>query len=165
MEQEDRNTGKAHLKPIDGGKDRPRPQSKSEDLEQAVFTAKSDSYALVPDGVYTVVYLRMEKKRLFGGEKLFVWFRVCDEGPYFGVEIFKALNFYWPPKPRSDLMKDLEFLSGHRTKKGARIPLGAYKGKVLKVATETVKADYKQNPLPPFQWYSRIDRFIKVEVK
>jgi hypothetical protein len=137
--------------------------SELEDAE-TIRIAKEVRPDKVPDGKYEVVYLKHSKAPFRGGSlKLYIWFQICTEGPYHGLSIYRAYNYYQPLKAGSDLFKDLERLAGRRIK--GSVSLKYFKGRVLSVTTRTVSKDAKQVLKADFEQYSVIDKIIRAETK
>jgi len=130
--------------------------------DEVDFHIKEDEPPLIPDGYYNVVYSRHSIGRFYG-LKLYVWFKIADQGEYFEVEVYRAYNLYKPLPRGSDLFKDLAKIKGSRVRKGARLSLSGFKNKVLKVRTRTVKLDRRQDTLPDHLQYSVIDMIVSVE--
>ena len=58
-----------------------------QDLE---FDFHLDVRPLIPDGEYEVGFVRVEKKWLWGGFKLFLWFQITTCGDYNGLQLYLA---------------------------------------------------------------------------
>jgi len=136
--------------------------SSGKDIEEIVFVSDEEPAALIPDGIYNVVFHHYEKAKFFNN-KIYVWFKVCDSGPHLGVKIFRAYNYYSPIKRGSALFKDLALLHGGPVQKRTPLPLKLFKNKVLKVKVRTVTHDHKQMPIPTALQYSVVDLLIGAE--
>lgn len=63
-----------------------------EQKEEEDFVA-GENFPLIPEGTYEVCCIRTEKGRShFKSLKMFVWFRIIDDGQYMGTELFMAMN-------------------------------------------------------------------------
>ena len=60
-----------------------------QDLE---FDCDAQIPPLIPKGKYEVVFLRAEKKWLWGCEKIFLWFQIIEIGEFHGEELYMACN-------------------------------------------------------------------------
>lgn len=132
------------------------------DLENLLIEAKEDSRQFIPEGYYEVVCVKAEKKKYFSTTKLYVTFKVVSPGEYCGLELFKAYNWYDPPRRGSDLFKDLSRLYGKRVTKKTKLPLTLFKNKILRVHVRAVTLDYKQFKLPEHLQYSVIDHLEEI---
>jgi hypothetical protein len=127
------------------------------------FKMVDGSRPLIPEGPYSVQYLKHEKRIFFGTLKMYVHFEMVEQGQFFGTRLFKTYNFSSPLSPGSDLYRDLLFLFGQRVPKNARLSMDLFKNVILRVRVRTVKRDRKQNPLPDYMQYSVIDSLLGKE--
>lgn len=126
------------------------------------FTMRDDPLALIPPGRYQVGFVRAEKRRYFGGMKLYITFVIADLGTYNGVHLFKAFNYSEPLRRGTDLYKTLVLLHGRRVSKKTRLSLKLFQDKLFEVEVRTVSLDRNQHPLAEHQKYSVIDRIITI---
>lgn len=120
------------------------------------FKMADDSKPLIPEGTYSIQYLRHEKRKYHGDDKLYVYFQVVTQGPVFGTQLFKIYNYYSSPPAGSQLFKDLHRLSGKRVKKNSRFSMELFQKDILLALIRTVKKDSNQVPLPEYMQYSVI---------
>ena len=53
----------------------------------------TDPYAaLIPEGIYQAQYLRCEKGRPYGVQRLFAWFKIVEPVVYSGTELVRFYN-------------------------------------------------------------------------
>lgn len=127
-----------------------------------LFNIRDEAHALVPEGRYEVSFVRAQKHKQFGGTKLYITFKICSPGPYFGLEIFRAYNFSDRLTRGLDLYKELTLIYGKRLRKNTKLSIELFEGKVLEVSVRTVKQNRKQADLPEHLQYSVIDRIVRV---
>lgn len=138
--------------------------SKESPMDEIEFTVKEDPRPRIPEGPYQVSYAKSNKARYFGTTKLYVQFKIVDQGEFFETVIFKAYNYPDTLTPGCDLYKDLTLLYGQRIRKNTKLKIALFQNKVLRVYVRTVKTNRKQGKLAEFQQYSVIDRIIEVVV-
>lgn len=120
----------------------------------------------IPEGVYEGVFVKHEIATVFKCQKIFVYFRITQLGPYYGLELFRAyrVNTQTRPgksaklilKPRSELLRMIQHISGENIRRD-RASLSVLKGKILRLKVRTVTKDYRQRDLPEFNQYSVIE--------
>jgi hypothetical protein len=116
------------------------------------------------DDIYSVSYVRHEKKFLFGSEKLFIWFKIVTPGASFGVELYKAYNYSKKISIKSLLVKDAKTILGRRLEKREKPTTAIFKNKILRIRTRTVTKDCRQKELAEYHKYSVISEILGVEV-
>ena len=126
------------------------------------FTVESEPRPILPDGIYNAAYVKASRGSYYG-PKLYIHFRIVDEGPCFGVEIFRAYNLYQKLCRASDLYRDLSMIYGSKVQKNTRLSLKLFRGKVFRIRTRTVTQDRKQTRLPEHERYSVVDQVISME--
>lgn len=138
---------------------------RSQELERMVLVVNDDPRPLILPGIYRAVMIRMEKKQLFTNEysKLFVHFRIIDDGPFHGTELYRSYNLHRKTRRETDLFKELKRINGRQVKKGERLPLKLFGGRVLKVSVRTVEKNAKQMALPDDEKYSVIAEVLGAE--
>lgn len=135
---------------------------------------KDDVWPLIPEGHYLVSYSHHETKRLFKTPKVFVHFKIVDQGPYFGIQIFRAYrvneivgkerkNGRFKLKSRSELFLALCGLHDRKLRPD-QISIRPLKNSLIKASVRTVSKDYKQRTLPECLRYSVVDKLIGLEV-
>ena len=135
----------------------------------------SDDEALVfvPPGKYEFAYVGYETKRIFNAEKLYMHFRIVNQGSHFGKmltryygvtiigKIGKSGRFSagW----KSDLMIEHVNLFGQRPKRKSEVPITPYKNNIIVGRVATVKKNRKQRSYPELLQHSKIAELIRVE--
>lgn len=124
------------------------------------FKMADDSRPLIPEGQYSIQYLKHENRKYHGTDKLYVHFQVVTQGQFFGTRLFKTYNFYLSPPQGSQLFKDLHRLSGKRVKKHTRFSMALFQNDILLAVVRTVKKDSNQTLLPEYMQYSVIGSIL-----
>jgi len=81
----------------------------------------------VPEGDYTVAYVKHEYKTMFAGQpKLILTFRIIEMGEYFGTEVQRFYNVRrlaksYRPLPKADLTREMQNVFGVRSLDGISI--------------------------------------------
>jgi len=127
----------------------------------------------IPNGIYRVVFVHHETAYAFRTAKVFLWFRIIEEGPYFGRMIYAA---YRARKLLSKAGKGGRFKLASGSElfrticrvldvkaRPDRISVREFQKKVLRVAVRTVKTDYRQRELPEALRYSVVEDIIERE--
>ena len=128
----------------------------------------SDYEPSVPDGIYRFAYVRHSYVMAFSKSwKLFVQFRIIDEGKYFGVLVkryynVKKVNKKYRPPPTGNLNRDMRKLFGPDSIKGGT-PFAKLRKSIVVAETETVKKDYLGKYLGKENEYSKITKLIRIE--
>ena len=145
-----------------------RPADVDEDLEFDV----NNKYVTqkIPEGTYQAVFIRVERAEVFKAEKIFVWVRITEPGPFHGTELYRAYRVHHLPgkskkyllKPRSELRQMLLRLNEVKVR-ADRVSLKILKNKVLKVTVRTVKKDYRQRALDECDQYSVVEDILSFE--
>ncbi len=122
---------------------------------------------LVPEGEYSVAFLRCEKGFAFGDERWFAHFQIIDEGPYQGLLLIRYYN-----KPRGktlprthNLWLDYTALFDRRPPKNLK-PKQFLKDSVVCAQVITVRhatRGKKREELPEALHYSKIERLLRIE--
>ncbi len=72
-----------------GEKPPTQPIHPDQDIE---FSCAANIPPLIPEGKYEVVFLRAEKKKLWGREKVFLWFQIMSSGKWHEEQLYMACN-------------------------------------------------------------------------
>lgn len=146
---------------------------------RAVGEVSGDKPALVPAGIYEVVYLYDETIILAktankgrGIPKLVLWFRVVT-GEHMGAKLpayynvdavegrprkYGGFKVGW----RSHFMRDYATLFGAPARRN-RIPMSVFEGCVIRARVRTVMSTWKQKALPAALHYSVVDELLSTE--
>jgi len=135
----------------------------NQDLE---FDCDAQSPPLIPEETYTAGFLRAEKKRLWGCEKVFLWFEILDRGEFQGEELFLACN---APKngkngkaaPSSKYYQTWVLAAGRRPDRVDRMSTLVFRGKVFSVKVRTVKKNANNVARQDLLQYSVIDDLLE----
>jgi hypothetical protein len=121
---------------------------------------------LIPEGEYTVTYVRHKSFFLFGRHSCAVTFRIVDHGPYFETELPRYYNCRRgsdrsvTAPPKSNLYREFCTVVGRKPDR-RRIPVSQFKGVLLKARIKTVMKDNQQDELPEPARYSKIDKILR----
>ena len=129
------------------------------------------SCAPIPPGQYEATFTHHETAIVFKSAKLFVWFRLVDPGPYFGVAIYKAYRvkaLTGPPRRNggyiigrnSDVAKMLVKTCDVKNRPD-RLSAHMLAGKVLTISVRTVTTDYRQRSIPEALQYSVVADVVR----
>ncbi len=138
-------------------------QTTHPDLE---FDCDGESYPLIPEGKYEVVFLRAEKKWLYSGEKVFLWFQIASLGEFQGKELFMACNA--PRKGKkgrvpisSKFYQSWILAVGKRPDRFDRMGTKVFRGKVFLAQVRTVKKNVQGVTHSFLSQYSKIDTLLE----
>ncbi len=140
-----------------------RDGSSAQDLE---FNCDMQAPSLIPEGKYTVGFLRAERKWLWGREKIFLWFQILDCGDFQGEELYLACNAPIKRKrgkmPSSNKYYQLWVLSaGRKPDRFDRMSTKVFQGKVFLVQVRNVITNAKNVTRPQLLQYSVIDSLLE----
>jgi hypothetical protein len=114
---------------------------------------------------YQVCFIRAEQTCQWGQPKVFLWFRLITPGEWLGEEFFMACNV--PPKgrwgPSHKFWQTWTLASGNRPKRGDRMSIKIFRGKVFRARIRRVTKTANQTARPPELQYSVIDQLLEVE--
>jgi len=127
---------------------------------------------LVPEGKYEVAYLSYETGKFFGQPKVMVHFSIINHDTYAGTPVdrfYNAMSLIGPPKRfgkykaacRGDLVREHSRLVGEQ-KRSDRISFAILKEKCVLAQIDTVTRDYRNQPLPQDEQYSRISKLLEI---
>ena len=125
--------------------------------------APEDSPPLIPEGIYSVIYVEEQEARFQGSQKLYIYFSIVDQGPHFQTILYRAYNNYSPPRKGSAIYNDMRLLYGKRLRKNTKLSTTLFKGRIISVRVRTVIKDYKQRDLPEHMHYSVVDAILSAE--
>ena len=124
-------------------------------------------YEYVPEGFYSVVYVKHSFDKAFkGSHKLRVVFRIVDEGPSHAVELFwfcnvKKGNKSYQARQSSKVARQLRTLFGRDALRGG-LQVGRLKGMIFRARTRTVGRDSTNSLLHENNHYSVIDELKEI---
>jgi hypothetical protein len=127
---------------------------------------------LVPEGEYELRYVDYETATYFGSPKVVVHFAIVSPEEYAGLPIDRFYNvkrLAGPPglygkyvaARRGDLIREYSEIVG-RTGRLDRISFMPFKDQRIIGQIETVRFNYKRDPLPESEYYSRIGKLVSV---
>lgn len=123
------------------------------------------SPAIADGEQYQVCFIRAEKTHQWGRPKVFLWFRLVTPGEWCGEEFFMACNVAsncrWGPSHK--YWQAWTLASGQRPKRGDRMSIKIFKGKVFRARIRRVTKTAKQTARPPELQYSVVDQLLEVE--
>jgi hypothetical protein len=127
----------------------------------------------IPEAEYQAVFTHHETALSFNTPKVFLWFRIIEPGPYFGMNIYRAYrvrklkskpgrNSAFKVAANSDLFTSVTKVLDERGRPD-RFSLQRLKGVILKILTRTVKRDHKQREIPEARRYSVVETILRKE--
>ena len=127
----------------------------------------------IPDAKYQAVFTHHETALSFNTPKVFLWFRIIDPGPYFGLNIYRAYrvrklkarpgrNAAFKVAANSDLFTSVTKVLDERGRPD-RFSLQRLKNVVLTILTRTVKRDHRQREIPEARRYSVVETIVRKE--
>jgi len=123
--------------------------------------------AIIPPAIpsgdhYEVVFVKAERVRMWGQEKVFLWFKLITAGSWFEEEFFMACTVApkgrWTPSYKYWCAWVLA--NGKRPKRNDRMSTIVFRAKVFRVRFRTVMKTAKQTDRTPAQRYSVIDELL-----
>lgn len=126
-----------------------------------------DYWPLIPDGYYEAQCIDYDSGFILGkARKVFLNFRIIDEGEYFGKEIFEAFNMPYDRKfkPGHKYYKAWVMVNGWRIpSRNAKMSPRLFLNKIFKIKTRTVKPEQRKGKkMPEHLWYSVVDYIEEV---
>lgn len=145
--------------------------SRDEEPEEGGGSVRGEC-VLVPEGEYELRYINYETANYFGSPRVVVHFAIVSPEGYAGLPLerfYNVLRLTSPPgrfgnfvaRGRSDLTREFREIVGS-TGRRDRISFTRFKDQRIVAQIETVKFDYKREPLPAREHYSRIKRLVSV---
>ncbi len=139
-------------------------QASSGDLE---FPCKGYIPPAIPDGDhYEAVFVRAEKKRLWGQPKVFLWFKLMTPGEWVNHEFWMACNL----PPRDHYTPSYKFwlvwvlAAGRRPRRADRMSTKVFRNKLFRVRIRKVVKTAKQIDRTLEQQYSVVDELLEIRV-
>ena len=126
---------------------------------------------LVKPGIYTLAFQRYETNSMFRGKahKLYLYFKVMDIGPAFGVELVTYYNLQWINGKKwkcgymSNFLRDYVRLFDEVPERLDRIPMTRFKERLIRARVKTVTHGANQKPIPKLLQYSVIQELIEID--
>lgn len=145
-------------------KDRETAKADSAEGKDFEPACQVDVPPLIPAGDYEVVFYRAEEKRLWGKNRLFLHFRVAQQGEHLGQALFMAVTV--PANGRFSLsskyLMQWSIAAGNRPTRLDRLSTRVFRGKVFLARVRTVKSGHDGKERPPSWQYSVIDSLLEV---
>mgnify|MGYP001563998845 CR=1 FL=1 len=137
------------------------------DAEDLLFPNNGEIPPAIPDGDnYQVSFIRAEKSRPCGQEKVYLWFTMQSLGLWNGEKFFMACNV----SPKGQWTASCKFwqawvlAAGQRPSRKDRMSTQVFRGKVFSVRMRKVLKTAKHLDRTPAQQYSVVDELIEVMV-
>jgi hypothetical protein len=120
----------------------------------------------LPNGAYEAQCFRFDNKFILGkAKKLFLHFRIVEQGEHHGKEIFMAFNMRYDDriKQGSKYFKTWCMVNGWKMpSRNAKMSPRLFLNKIYRVETRTVKPKHHDKPMPEAFWYSIVDEIVEV---
>ena len=125
--------------------------------------------ALIPEGIYEGVYIKRDLWRFHGGPKLSLQFRIVTMGDafetalyrHYPVQRFSKRSGTFKVGWKSDFVREYGRLFGlPRSLKS--IGTAPFESCIVKLRVQTVTSDYRQDPIPEEQCYSKVAQLLEV---
>jgi hypothetical protein len=133
-------------------------------MDEVSFPNNADIPPAIPNGDhYQVVLVRVEKKRQYNGEKLFLWFQLMTPGDWVG-ELFYMVCTIAPQGRWSASHKYWQawvLAAGKRPPRKDRMSTKVFENTVFRVRMRVVTKTAKQLPRTPAQQYSVVDELLE----
>jgi hypothetical protein len=137
-----------------------------------VIPAATDLLPLIPEGIYSMVYVAHETRCFFGRSfKVVLWYRVLDFGDHFNTVLPRYYNVRrligkpgrnggFAPGRSSDFVREFCRVSTGRITRLDRLPLSSLQNTIIRARVRTVSEDGKQKALPDSLHYSVIGEVL-----
>ncbi len=129
------------------------------------FECHTDLPAAIPEGNYSVSFIRAERKFLWSRQKVFLHFLVQELGAFNGTRLFMACNV--PTKGRLALSSKYWRMwclaAGRRPTRADRLSTSVFRNKIFRARVRTVITTYKQSDRPAEARYSIVDELLEKE--
>ena len=134
-----------------------------ENNQDISFHCQSEIPPAIPDGEYQAAFIKAEKKRMWGQQKIFLLFQIITAGEYFNVKLFLACNVPNKLTISSKYYRAWVVATGRRPDRfeAQRMTPKVFQGKAFLVQIRTVKKDADQRLLLPALRYSVIHQLIE----
>lgn len=129
------------------------------------FPNSGDIPPAIPNGEqYEVSFVRAERLRQWGQEKVFLWFRIQTLGEWHGIEFFMACTV--APKgrwgPSHKFWKAWVLAAGRRPNRPERMSVAVFQNKIFRARMRKVLKTANQTDRTPAQQYSVVDELLEV---
>jgi len=127
------------------------------------FECNPDIPPRLQPGEYEVAFLRAEKKWLWNGEKVFLWFQIITLGKHPGEKLYMACNVAPKGKWRASFKFYRAWVIAEVRKPDRcdRMSTKVFKNKLFRVRVATVEKTSKGTKRIPELQYSVIDEIIE----
>ena len=130
------------------------------------IVCEADYWPLIPNDTYEAQCIRYNTGFVLGkSKKIFLIFKILNQGQYFGMEIFQAYNMPYNKKfrPGHKYYKDWVMMNGWKApSKNTSMSPRIFKNKIFIIKTRTTKPKRKNKEMPKEFWYSVVDEITKV---
>jgi len=118
---------------------------------------------LIPPGQYEVGFVRAEKKFMWKGNKLFLWFQITTPRNYSGVQLYMACPLPTGKKAKvtSKLGRIWVLALGKKPDRFDRFSSTVFRGKYFLANVRTVTQSANQTKLIPELQYSIIQELLE----
>jgi len=135
------------------------PSTSRDDLS---FNVSLDIQPLISEGKYEASFIRAERKKLWGGIKVFLWFRITTPGEPMGEKLYLACNLPQRITNSSKYYRCWVVAAGRKPTRHDRMSTSVFRNKIFEVSVRTVKESSKQRPLNSELQYSVVDEILEV---
>ena len=130
-----------------------------------IIGTAAETPPLIPEGEYTAAFLRCDRAKFYGRERLFLWFRIVTPGEWQGKELYMVC-----PVPQnksfgigSKFYAAWTIAAGRIPKRRYPLSIAVFRKKYFRVLVTTVTTNQNGEKRPIEERYSKIDRLIGVE--
>ncbi|BBO72074.1 hypothetical protein DSCA_60040 [Desulfosarcina alkanivorans] len=120
----------------------------------------------LPNGEYEAQCIRYDNKFVLGKtKKLFLHFKIIEQGEHNGKVIFMAFNMRYDDKIKqgSKYFKTWCMVNHwNLPSRNAKLSPRLFSNKIYKVKTRTVKPEHNKKQMPEPFWYSVVDEIVEV---
>lgn len=140
--------------------------AKANPIEERDFepACQIDVPPLIPAGEYEVVFYRAEEKRLWGKNRLFLHFRVAQQGEHLRLALFMAVTL--PANGSFSLsskyLMQWSLAAGSRPTRRDRLSTKVFRDKLFLARVRTVKCGHDGKERAASWHYSVIDSLLEV---
>lgn len=139
-------------------------KSKSQPGEDISYQYDGNYPPSIPEGQYEISFLKAEEKIMWGGWKLFLWFRITTLGEYQGTNLYMVCpvnkNGKWSPS--SKFFHAWVLAAGRLPDRFDRMSTKIFRGKIFRSKIETVKKTWRGTQHLPAMRYSIIKELVEV---
>lgn len=135
-------------------------EQQTDNLDEVIGVAENGGLLLDAETA-TVVFVRWEKKTMWGQDKIIFWFSICDPVEHMGKELFMACV---APKTRkfparAKFTRCWTLANGQPPDRFDRMTMRVFQAKAFVVKLKTV-TENKNGILPPHEHYTVIETLL-----